>query len=287
MGKDLASYYARQYLDQNKGMSLADQMSAYKKLSGGDFNADSYASSLKGGFGVGGVGYGVGAAAKEYKSLFKPAVTRFGNTQGVPQLKQDTGRGFWKTNNAQRAEELRNQMFGDAYKDSIMNNLYSEYRVTDPEQLKKLGDAGISGIDMKSQNYWDTIHNNLTGEDMYVKNTDAHRYAGGLKGSLDRNKAAYAAGAGALLGFVTGGPIGAVLGGVGGYAAGKRSQDQSDEAFQAQKDAMDQYNEQQRNDESLVEQLRKRRVRRSAGEASAEYDTDKPTVGTDAQTVSA
>ena len=150
-GHDLASAYARQYLEANKSKSEEDRLKDYAKLSGADFDVNKYADEHMN--------------AKLGQSLGAQYKLAMGQSKGI-------GGGFMRPKvNMDQANALRSQMANQAYTDAINSNLFSQERVTDEAKLKELGDAGQNEKG-GGANYWIKLHNNLTGEDSYDRDYD-------------------------------------------------------------------------------------------------------------------
>lgn len=112
----------------------------------------------------------------------------------------------------------KERMLEQAYSRAA-NNAYGLKGVKDPALVAQLGGN-------KGHREWKEVVDRVTGDSKGYYQQEQDSGKGGLMGDLksnwDRNQAAWQAGIGAVGGLITGGPAGAVIGGLSGYASGSK-----------------------------------------------------------------
>jgi len=249
-----SSLYGQQYA---KGKSSDELLEAIKKLSGEDYDP----LTSKGGFDR----FGRSAQA-QYRNLFEPVRQgKFGGGTGEMKLKAGHG-GRFGADNAKRAATLREQAIRDAFHRAVGGgNLFSNADLTQDELAaisQETGYGGKQGVDK-----WVKRTNKLTGETETVLARDRDRESNFYR----RYKKPILQGGAGLLGFLVGGPGGAMLAAsLAGTARDiKVARDQRREVRDARRD----WENEQRSMESLY-QPEAGNLFRASGEGVVEYATD-------------
>lgn len=186
--------------EYGKKLDSAAKIAAIQKLTGKGFDP------LKSGSGFGKV---KSADLYGYEKALKAATGKYANSGMAARAKQDQDLYYGKLLNA-------------AYDKALNQGLYTVRQDTSPDDLKTQYEKNP----IASSSRWLRVKNNLTDTDQWMEDNMASGPEGGIGGNWRRNQAAWQAGIGAVTGLLTGGPVGMVAGGLGGYASGKPAEDE-------------------------------------------------------------